>query len=977
MIKNIFKAVLFLLFLTGQSFAQFTLQINSGGSGSGTILVDGNPKALPYTSDPITFNTNVTIEAVPGTGSGFSNWSGDLNSTNITEVVNITSDITIAANFVQTYTLSTTINPISGGSITGITNGGVYTDGSTATITAVPATGYNFVNWSGASTSTNSTINISMNSDKSVTANFVKTYTLTTSINPASGGSITGITNGGVYTDGSTATITAVPATGYNFVNWSGASNSTNSTINISMNGDKSVTANFVKTYTLTTSINPASGGSITGITNGGVYTDGSTATITAVPATGYNFVNWSGASNSTNVTINISMNGDKSVTANFVKTYTLTTSINPASGGSITGITNGGVYTDGSTATITAVPATGYNFVNWSGASNSTNATINISMNGDKSVTANFVKTYTLTTSINPASGGSITGITNGGVYTDGSTATITAVPATGYNFVNWSGASNSTNSTINVLMNGNKSVTANFESKTYSIIGNAGDVGVTLNWIEGTAQTTTSAANGTYTITVGYGWSGTVTPTKTGSTFTPANRTYNNVISNQTNQDYSPTLITNNISGSTGTGSATLSWTDGTAQTTTSAVNGNYTIAVSYGWSGSVTPSKVGYTFSPTVRNYTNVISAKTSQNFTAALNNYTITGNTGIGNTTLSWMDGSAKSITSLPNGDYTVTLPHGWSGTITPTKIGYTFSPVNRSYTNLTANITNENYTTTIDEFTISGSTVVEGVTLSWTDGTAKTATSDINGNYIITVPYSWSGSITPSKVGYTFAPVVRTFSNVISSKLNQDFTPTLNTYTITGNTGIGSVTLQWTDVTPKTLVSGFTGNYSITIPHGWNGTITPVKKGYSFTPSFRTYTNVLSPLVNQNFTTALNLYTLSFTKGGLGNGNVKVNGISHTLPYSANFNFNTIVNIQAVPAKGSNFTDWSGDLISVVNPTTITMDTIKNVNANFDLKSYTVSVFKAPNEGGSVSGAGSYDYGIEVEAVATPNVGWDF
>ncbi|MCB9219877.1 MAG: InlB B-repeat-containing protein [Ignavibacteriales bacterium] len=293
MIKNIFKAVLFLLFLTGQSFAQFTLQINSGGSGSGTILVDGNPKALPYTSDPITFNTNVTIEAVPGTGSGFSNWSGDLNSTNITEVVNITSDITIAANFVQTYTLSTTINPISGGSITGITNGGVYTDGSTATITAVPATGYNFVNWSGASTSTNSTINISMNSDKSVTANFVKTYTLTTSINPASGGSITGITNGGVYVDGSTATITAVPATGYNFVNWSGASNSTNSTINISMNGDKSVTANFVKTYTLTTSINPASGGSITGITNGGVYTDGSTATITAVPATGYNFVNW------------------------------------------------------------------------------------------------------------------------------------------------------------------------------------------------------------------------------------------------------------------------------------------------------------------------------------------------------------------------------------------------------------------------------------------------------------------------------------------------------------------------------------------------------------------------------------------------------------------------------------------------------------------------------------------------------------
>ena len=381
--------------------------------------------------------------------------------------------VSFSSIFAQPYTITSTIFPDGSGNITGIEEN--YTSGSTASITAVPASGYRFVSWSGASTSTNATINLTMDSDKSVTANFeLITYNLTTSVNPPSGGSITGVTNGGVYTSGSTASITAVPASGYRFVSWSGASTSTNATINLTMDSDKSVTANFeLITYNLTTSVNPPSGGSITGVTNGGVYTSGSTASITAVPASGYRFVSWSGASTSTNATINLTMDSDKSVTANFeLITYNLTTSVNPPSGGSITGVTNGGVYTSGSTASITAVPASGYRFVSWSGASTSTNATINLTMDSDKSVTANFeLITYNLTTSVNPPSGGSITGVTNGGVYTSGSTASITAVPASGYRFVSWSGASTSTNATINLTMDSDKSVTANFELITYNL--------------------------------------------------------------------------------------------------------------------------------------------------------------------------------------------------------------------------------------------------------------------------------------------------------------------------------------------------------------------------------------------------------------------------------------------------------------------------------------------------------------------------
>jgi hypothetical protein len=50
---------------------------------------------------------------------------------------------------------------------------------------------------------------------------------------------------------------------------------------------------------------------------------------------------------------------------------------------------------------------------------------------------------------------------------------------------------------------------------------------------------------SNGYYSDTVSYGWSGTVTPIKPGYTFNPSSRTYTNVTSNQSDQNYTGTLI------------------------------------------------------------------------------------------------------------------------------------------------------------------------------------------------------------------------------------------------------------------------------------------------------------------------------------------------------------------------------------------------------------------------------------------------
>jgi hypothetical protein len=59
----------------------------------------------------------------------------------------------------------------------------------------------------------------------------------------------------------------------------------------------------------------------------------------------------------------------------------------------------------------------------------------------------------------------------------------------------------------------------------------------GATLNY---TGGTTTADIHGNYSFTVSYNWSGTVTPSKTGYAFIPANRPYTNVLADKTAQNF-----------------------------------------------------------------------------------------------------------------------------------------------------------------------------------------------------------------------------------------------------------------------------------------------------------------------------------------------------------------------------------------------------------------------------------------------------
>lgn len=68
----------------------------------------------------------------------------------------------------------------------------------------------------------------------------------------------------------------------------------------------------------------------------------------------------------------------------------------------------------------------------------------------------------------------------------------------------------------------------------------------------------------------------------------------------------------------------------------------------------------------------------------------------GGAGVGDVVLAGLPDDPKTNSE---GYYVASVPLGWSGTVTPTKAGYTFSPVTRVYSNVTANQVNQDYTAT--------------------------------------------------------------------------------------------------------------------------------------------------------------------------------------------------------------------------------------------------------------------------------------
>ncbi len=404
----------------------------------------------------------------------FTKYTGTITNTVVDKFKTaMVSDYVWSFTTIPQVTLSRNI-PLAGTA----TGAGTFAQSSSVTVSATPSTGYTFTNWTDSLTSTvvstSPNYQFTMAGNRSLVANFTvippAQFSVATSSNPAAGGSTYG---SGAYTVGTNVTIIESPNPGYTFVNWTenGTVVSTNPSFQFPITGNRTFVANFTLVPALQFAVILSSSPSVGGTTTGaGTYPSGSSVTITSTPNTGYTFVNWteSGTIISTSSSFTFPISSHRTIVANFViNTYTLTATSSPAAGGTITKVADQLRYDHGTNVELTARPATGYNFTNWTegGTIVSTSAVYQVTMRSNRVLVANYtLKNYGLTLTINPTVGGTVTKNPNQAVYDSGTTVILTAIPAVGYTFTSWNGDATGSTNPLNVLMNANKNISANF---------------------------------------------------------------------------------------------------------------------------------------------------------------------------------------------------------------------------------------------------------------------------------------------------------------------------------------------------------------------------------------------------------------------------------------------------------------------------------------------------------------------------------
>ena len=864
------------------------------------------------------------ITATPQTGYYFSGWTGEgiADATSTSTTVSMTEARTISASFTpKNFSLFAVVTPDDAGQVTGT---GTYQFGEEANLTAATTmNGYSFLSWSGDINSTQNPLILNIDSNLSLTANFIlNTYSL--EITAGNGGSVSGDGN---FSYGSLASISATPDPGYSFAGWSGSGvtdpNSPSTTVLIDQ--ERSVSATFsINQYTL--HVLAGSGGQVSGDGN---FSYGSLASISATPDPGYSFVGWSGSGvtdpNSPSTTVLIDQ--ERSVSATF-STNQYTLHVLAGSGGQVSGDGN---FSYGSLASISATPDPGYSFAGWSGSGvtdpNSPSTTVLIDQ--ERSVSATFsINQYTL--HVLAGSGGQVSGDGN---FSYGSLASISATPDPGYSFAGWSGSGvtdpNSPSTTV--LIDQERSVSATFSINQYTLhvlAGSGGQVSGDGNFSYGSLASISATPDPGYSFA---GWSG--------SGVTDPNSPSTTVLIDQ-ERSVSATFSINQytlhvLAGSGGQVSGDGNFSYGSLASISAIPDPGYSFA---GWSGS------GVT-DPNSPSTTVLIDQERSVSATFSINQYTLhvlagSGGQVSGDGNFSY--GSLASISATPDPGYSFV---GWSGS------GVT-DPNSPSTTVLIDQERSVSATFSINQYTLhvlagSGGQVSGDGNFSYGSLASISATPDPGYSFV-----GWSGA------GVT-DPNSPSTTVLIDQERSVSATFSINQYTLHVLAGSGG------------QVSG-DGNFSYGSLASISATPDP---GYSFAgwsgsgvtdPNSPSTTVLIDQERSVSATFSINQYTLHLLAGSGG----QVSG-------DGNFSYGSLASISATPDPGYSFAGWSGP--GVTNPnspsTTVLIDQERSVSATFSINQYTLHLLAG--SGGQVSGDGNFSYGSLASISATPDPGYSF
>jgi len=337
-----------------------------------------------------------------------------------------------------------------------------------------------------------------------------------------------------------------------------------------------------------------------------------------------------------------------------------------------------------------------------------------------------------------------------------------------------------------------------------------------------------------------------------------------------------------------------------------------------------------------------------------FTVTLSSNPILGGITIGNGT--FPKDTLVTVTATPNAGYTFT---NWTNGAAIASISpiYTFPLIKNTV--LVANFTPVvvvKYTVTLSSKPIVGGTTTgAGQFLA---GSSVTVAATPNVGYTF-VNWTKGAVIASTSSSYTFTLIKDT-------AFIANFTPVVignHAVVLTSNPIAGGTTTGAGQFLAGSSVTiGATPNIGYTFVN-WTKGATII----STTPSY-TFTLTKDTAFVANF--LINKYTLNVTA---------VNGIVVKNPNQPTYNSGDVVQLTATPAIGYIFDSWSGDVSGLINPISITMNSNKNVTANFILApiTYTLNVtavngtvVKNPNQP-------TYNNGASVTLTPTPALGYVF
>ena len=818
-------------------------------------------------------------------------------------------------------------------------------DNASVTLTRGEAIyGYHFTNWTdnnGSVLGTGDSKTFTLHSDTIVNVNYDSNqYTITAAMVAQQESEGWGTVSGTATVNFNLpVTLTATPAVGYHFVNWTNSADAvsgTEETLTVNAYRDSTFTAHFdTNVYEIT--VNAV--GSEMGTAEGpATLKHFLSADYVATPNYGYHFVNWTdGEDNvlgSETTLAGFSPVANTTLNANFgYNTYTITAATANAVMGSVGGTATVDYLQN---VTLTAAANYGYHFVNWTAANGEvlgTTESITVQALRDSVITANFdYNQYTVTVASANATMGGVSGTTTQNYLTE---VQIAATPNYGYHFTQWNDGN--TDNPRTVVVTANATYTASFDYNQYTVSGVCDEV---MGSVSGT-QTVNYLQNVTLTATANYGYhfvnwtnaAGTVLGTGTSVTVQALRDSV--ITANFDYNQYTVTAQTANATMGSATGTQTVNYL--TPVTLTAAANYGYTFA---GWYEADTL-------------YSNELVIAVP-----ALNNRTLTATYTVNQYTVTVV--SADEVMGSASG--TATEDYLTNITITATaNPGYHFvrwndnNTANPRVVSVTENATYTAY------FTYNAYTVTVS-SASTTMGTVAPATSTVN--YLSSVAIS----ATP-KTGYHFTQwndgnTDNPRTVTVSEPGDLSFTASFDTNVYTVSTAVndeamGSVSEGGSVKHFKSIALVATPNYGYHFVN-WtdaNGTA----KGNAATLNV---SPVSDTALTANFT--YNQYTVT---------GLSASATMGTVEGTATVNYLTDVTLTATANYGYHFTGWSNGATTESITIQATKDT--TVTALFDYNQYTVAGLSADETKGTVSGTATVNYLTDVVLTATAATGYHF